>query len=143
MIFLFGAALLICAAALHFVGLYTGIYETQMREGLVWYDNVLHMLVGVGFGLIGLSILTRVYAQAGIWLRLGMVFLFVFAMAIAWELLEYAFYMTFRSGALGLKVYSPTLQEAVFDSTSNLVGAGLVAVLVWLRRSTAPVQAPE
>ncbi|KKW36262.1 MAG: hypothetical protein UY84_C0001G0150 [Candidatus Adlerbacteria bacterium GW2011_GWA2_54_12] len=38
-------------AALHFWGIHSGVYERQLENGFVWFDNALHILVGIVFGL--------------------------------------------------------------------------------------------
>lgn len=123
------AGLLVGAVALHVVALYTGIYDAQIEQGSVWFDNVLHTVVGVAFGLVWIAVLEHFKPNISIFWRVASTIAFVALMAALWELLELAFYLFFKSHALGLKVYSPTLREALFDSASNIIGACLV--LVW------------
>lgn len=120
--------LLAVSVLAHFVALYTGVYEAQMLQGRVWFDNVLHALVGAAFGLLWFGMLERRAPECKGWRRAATTVLFVAAMAAAWELFEVAFYLFFESHALGLKVYSPTLREALFDSASNLLGALLFLI---------------
>jgi hypothetical protein len=117
--------LLVGAVVLHFVGVFTGVYDAQLREGFVWYDNVLHALVGAAFALVWLYFFTGRFS--GMLLVLSTIS-FVALMALAWELFEYGFYLVFKSGALGLKVYSPTIGEALRDGLSNVLGALLFLV---------------
>jgi hypothetical protein len=114
--------LLIGSIALHVWALYTGLYEAQMHQGVVWFDNVLHTAVGAGFGLLWLAILDRVAPTLPRWVRAVSTVLFVMGMAAAWELFELGFYIFFETHTLGLKVYSPTMRESLFDSSSNLIG---------------------
>jgi hypothetical protein len=124
------ATLLILGSVIaHFIAMYTGVYDAQMRQGVVWFDNVLHAIVGIAFGLVWLAILRRWRPESGMLYTSATVLGFVFAVAIMWELFELVFYLVFKSGALGLKVYSPSLNEAIFDSLSNLFGGALLLVL--------------
>jgi hypothetical protein len=135
---LMAIGLLLAAVVLHFVGVFTGIYDAQLAAGFVWFDNVLHVAVGIAFGLVWVSILERVHPTASFTLVALTTLAFVVAMAAAWELFEYAFYLVFKSGALGLKVYSPSVNEALFDSLSNTVGAVLL-LCAWFVKTRATV----
>ncbi len=118
--------LIVGAVVAHFFALQVGIYATQMQQGVVWFDNVLHATVGVAFGLLWLSFFKKIKPEASFFAVAASVVLFVLAIAIAWEAFEYGFYLLFKSGALGLTVYMPSLNEAIFDSLSNIGGALLV-----------------
>ncbi len=124
--------ILFSAVVLHFVAVYSGVYSVQLQAGFVWFDNILHMMVGVAFGLLYLWIVRdRNYSP----LRNALFLLvFVFVLALLWEAAEYVFFKIFDSYALGLQVYSPSLQEATLDSLSDVVGAAALAVFVYMRR---------
>ncbi len=115
----------------HVLALYTGLYEAQMREGFVWFDNVLHACVGAGFGLLWLWFIDKVAPRLPGVLKVLTTVVFVLTMAIFWELLEVGFYMLFATHAWGLKVYAPTWHEAFLDSVSNV--GGVVVLLVVLK----------
>ena len=113
--------MLVVAVGAHFVALYFGVYDAQIANGFVWFDNLLHAVVGVAFGLLWLWWLGS--AEPNLW---GMV-AFVLVAALLWELLEYGFFIFFNTYALGLKVYSPTWAEALSDAGSNVFGALMLA----------------
>ncbi len=125
--------LLIGAVSLHFGATFTGLYDAQANQGVVWFDNVLHAAVGVAFALVWLWVLERVRPGSSTLFTLISALFFVGAMAALWELFEVAFYLFFKMHALGLKVYSPTLTEALFDSASNLLGAALWLAVTFRR----------
>lgn len=120
--FLYAALLIAVAVAFHFVAVYTGLYALQLREGAVWFDNILHALVGVACALMWLALFARLFPKASFLWKAGTSLAFVVFVAVAWEAFEYGFYLFFKSGALGLTVYAPSLREAVFDSLSNVLG---------------------
>jgi hypothetical protein len=122
--------LLVGSIVAHALALYTGLYEAQMRAGFVWFDNVLHVCVGAGFGLLWLWLVDRMAPRLSGVLRILTTVVFVLAMAVSWELFEVGFYMFFNTHALGLKVYAPTFSEALSDSLSNM--GGVIALLVIL-----------
>lgn len=124
-------AIVVGALCAHFYAMETGIYAAQLKEGLVWFDNLLHAGVGIAFALVWLSMWERLAPQAGKGSTLLTMLAFVAVVAGAWELFEYGFYLVFKSGALGLTVYEPSLREALFDSLSNIGGAALFAA-AWL-----------
>lgn len=126
----------------HFIAVYTGVYDAQLRGGVVWFDNILHTLVGFAFGLIWLAALRRWRPESSFLYTSTTLIAFVVAMAVAWELFELAFYLIFKSGALGLKVYSPSVREATFDSISNLCGALLLlaALPLALKKKTTEAE---
>ncbi len=119
------------AVAAHFYAMDTGIYAAQLREGVVWFDNILHAAVGLAFGLMWISVLNRFIPAASWSVKIVSLLVFVLLVAVAWEVFEYGFYLVFKSGALGLTVYEPSLQESVVDSLSNIVGATLLLV-AWM-----------
>lgn len=138
--FLYASLLVAIAISFHFVALYTGLYTLQMREGMVWFDNLLHMLVGGAFALIWLALLARLFPKASFLLQAGSALMFVTMVAAGWEVFEYGFYLVFKSGALGLTVYEPSLREAVVDSLSTVAGA---AALLAARRVYAVFSGQE
>lgn len=125
---LLSALLLVGSVVAHFIAVKYGVYDTQLEAGIVWFDNVLHLIVGSAFGIIWLWFFPRFFPGARALTTSLTLVLFVFIIAVCWELFEFAFYLIFKSGALGLKVYSPTIQEAFFDSLSNVLGAALLLI---------------
>ncbi len=123
-------ALLFIVAALHFVTNAIGLYDMQMQAGFVWVDNILHALVGTAFGLFWFWILHIRYPGASKTFGNVSAILFVLMMAIAWEIIELAFFIVFPAQALELKIYSPSLLEASMDIGSNIAGA-LVPVMFY------------
>lgn len=118
-IFIRTILLLIGVSLLHFVGVYFGVYDYQIQQGNVWFDNVLHILDGAIFAYAWIS-----YKENKA--TLVSVLIFVVALAIGWEVIEYGF-MTFSpTYAVDLKIYSPSLLEAGQDIISNTLG-GLLA----------------
>ncbi len=132
------ALIVVAAVAAHFYAMDSGIYAAQLRGGVVWFDNVLHAFVGAAMGLVWLSILRWLKPTSSFLLTALSLLGFVAVLAAAWELFEYGFYLVFKSGALGLTVYEPSLNEAFFDSFSNLTGAVvLIALWAFLRKPKA------
>jgi hypothetical protein len=139
MLVLVSIFLLVGSVLLHVWALYTGLYEAQMQQGVVWFDNVLHTAVGAGFGLLWLVVLNRKAPLLPVWVRAVTTILFVVGMAAAWELLELGFYIFFTTYDFGFTVYAPTIRESLFDSSSNLVGVlVLVGADALLRHSLEP-----
>lgn len=128
--FLAAALLILGALAAHFYAMHTGIYAAELRQGLVWFDNVLHAIVGAAFGLIWLALLERLRPRTSTLATVVSLLLFVALVAAFWEAFEYGFYLVFKSGALGLTVYEPSWSEAIFDSLSN-VGGALLLLCGW------------
>ncbi|MEK7612612.1 MAG: hypothetical protein AAB449_00470 [Patescibacteria group bacterium] len=133
-------ALLLTAVAFHFIAVVTGVYDIQINQGFVWFDNVLHVIVGVAFGLWWFRILRTWRPNVSRTVTIASLFAFVLFLAISWEVSEYIFFQIFDSFALGLKVYSPSLQEAFFDAASDMVGVfilvGVLIVRKWFPATT-------
>ncbi|OGG53620.1 hypothetical protein A2851_01895 [Candidatus Kaiserbacteria bacterium RIFCSPHIGHO2_01_FULL_53_29] len=126
--------LLLFIAALHFAALYSGLYDMQIAAGFVWWDNVLHALVGVAFGLGWLWLLERLGYGTRSLAAIISTFVFVLLMAIVWEGAEYLARLYVRSLAEGLKLYSPNLTESGSDVLSNMVGViALLAIFKFKR----------
>ena len=125
--------LLFLIAVLHFGANIFGVYDMQIRAGFVWFDNVLHLLVGIVFGLFWLSLVQDRLREKGksFWYIAATTVLFVFAMALVWEVGEFFFLTIVPAVAHNLNIYSTSVQEAVADMLSNIVGVGLL--LVWCR----------
>jgi hypothetical protein len=115
--------LLFVAVGLHVFALSHGIYEAEQRAGFVWFDNVLHAVVGVALALIWLWFRVKrsknTFSIAAVLTSL----LFVICIAVLWEALEDGFYIFFSTYAYGLKVYPQSLLESVSDASSDVVGA--------------------
>lgn len=122
--------LIIAIAILHFLGVYFGIYEYQIQQGFVWFDNILHALDGAIFAYAWISF----KKSKGITTSLTSAIIFVFILGVGWEILEYGIMKLFPSSAMDLKIYSPSIWEAVQDIISNIVGAVALTLIV-LRRN--------
>lgn len=114
----------------HAVALQTGVYTAQMRSGGVWLDNVLHMCVGAGFGLLWLWVVGKLARHISLFWKVFTTVVFVVTMAVAWEVLEVGLYLYFKTHALGITVYPPTWREAIFDGLSNVVGVSVLLVVM-------------
>jgi len=126
--------LILIIALLHFVALYSGLYDAQLKAGPVWWDNVLHVLVGITFGLAWLWILQSRGVDTATLLGLASTAAFVLIMALAWEGAEYVTHALLPDLAENLKIFSPTLTEASTDIVSNMLGAA--ALLSYLKLRT-------
>jgi len=116
-------AVVVC---LHFLANILGIYDEQIKSGFVWFDDVLHILVGIGFGLLWLWMVgEEKIISSNIYVAIRMM-IFVFIMALTWEILEFGFFKLFTSHANALKLYSPSIQEALTDIFSNIIGGFVV-----------------
>src|SRR3989344_3364652 len=120
-------------AVLHFVELFSGVYDAQIAMGFVWSDNLLHALEGVVFAIFWLSFLHMQKRRFSKTFTVISTLLFVFLVAFLWELLEYAFLVFAPAYAYSFNIFSPSITEASFDILSNLVGAA--ALMLWERRS--------
>ena len=120
--------ILILVVALHFIGNAMGVYEQQIEAGFVWFDNVLHALVGLAVGLLWLAFLGKRRSERTVLFRASTALVFVLAVAMLWELVEFGFFKLFPTYAEQLNIYSPSLKEAFGDILSNVAG-GLVLLL--------------
>lgn len=117
---------------LHFLANTFGIYDKQIEAGFVWFDDVLHVLVGIAFGFLWFwavikKRVTILYISVAV-----QIIVFVFIMAITWELFEFVFFKLFTSYAINLKIYSPSIREATADVFSNIVGSFIV--IFWKKK---------
>ena len=79
-IVLFGAIIILHLSATKF-----GIYDMQIEKGFVWFDNILHILAGIAFGLTWVWIAQkRNYRHISI-----MILTFVAVTAVIWEVFEF------------------------------------------------------
>ena len=113
-------SLLMAVVILHFVANATGLYETR----IVWFDNVLHFLTGIGFGLVWLWVFRGSLKGA---------IVFVFVLAIVWELLEFGFLKFFPVLAHNFSIFSPNIIEALEDIFSNFLG--VIVLVIGLKSS--------
>ena len=113
---------------LHFAAVITQFYEFQIRSGFVWWDNVLHALVGVTFGLAWLWFIQVMGWNLSPRLMTISTISVVVALAILWEVAELALLLIAPDIAHSLQMYSTSISEATVDSLSNLLG---VVGLVW------------
>jgi hypothetical protein len=125
---LIALGIIVTAVAAHFFAIHTGIYAAQIQSGVVWFDNVLHAGVGVAFGLIWLHSIALYRPESSRLFTALSLIIFVVLIAGAWELFEYGFYLVGKSGIFGFKVYQQSLNEAFFDSFSNIAGALLLII---------------
>ncbi|TSC85516.1 MAG: hypothetical protein G01um10148_902 [Parcubacteria group bacterium Gr01-1014_8] len=119
---------LLAIAALHFGDNALGIYDTQIQNGFVWFDNVLHALVGATLALGLLRWLGKKNTMLSQTFTAITTLHFVLIAATAWELFEYIFFTLFPNYALYLKLYSPSLVEAASDVFSNVFGAAILLI---------------
>ena len=124
------AALFIGIVPLHFIANEIGLYDTPF----VWFDNVLHVMVGLGFGLLWLWTIKLKGIDLSLSKTLLSTAVFVLVLAIGWELVELGFFEYFTDYAYSLKVYSPSLEEATYDVVSNLLGIGLIPLIGIIQR---------
>jgi hypothetical protein len=115
---LVGVCVLLFVPLAHLLGVLLGIYTQQIETGFVWFDNVLHLLVGFGFSLLVFSATTAAWRAC----------LIVFVLAVLWEVVEMIMYLSLPELSIYLKTYSPTLFEAAQDVASNMGGF----IIVWM-----------
>lgn len=118
--------LLLTVFVVHFLSNSLGLYDYQIQNGNVWIDNLLHGLVGFACALFFIEMLENKF-HSKLFFFLTSIF-FVILVSLAWELVELAFFKFFPSYALSLKIYSPSIQEALVDISSNIAG-GLFFIL--------------
>ena len=123
--------LILGIVVLHFLAVFSGLYDSQIQQGFVWIDNVLHALSGAVFALLWLWILEKKNWEISFLLTILSTLGFVLLLAVGWEVLEYFFYITFTDYAHSLQIYSPTFQEAISDIVSNLIGGIVLLLLVY------------
>lgn len=121
-------------ALLHFGAIWSGFYDWQFGTRVIWFDNVLHALVGVAFGMCALWCIEHYGAPRTAAATAGVVVLFVLAMAAAWELAEYVFFTRFTEYAYWSRIYSPSVGEALSDIVSDLVGVGIFLAITPIKR---------
>jgi hypothetical protein len=119
-------------AVLHFGAVWTGFYDWQFGTGVIWFDNVLHALVGVGFAMAALMLAAR-RALSGM-ATVFFVIAAVLILAALWELVEYVFYTRFTEYAYWSKIYSPSIAEALSDIASDLIGGAALLAIVRTKR---------
>ncbi|MCC7500544.1 hypothetical protein IT396_01940 [Candidatus Nomurabacteria bacterium] len=122
-------AMVVLVTVLHFGAVWSGFYDWQFSTRVFWFDNVLHVLVGIGFAMAALFITER-YRLSGLQ-TLFFVLGFVLVGAVAWELVEYIFFTRFTEYAYWSRIYSPSLYEASSDVISDLLGGAAYLLLVW------------
>lgn len=123
--------LLSAVVVVHFTANTLGVYEAQIQNGFVWIDNLLHAATGAAFGLLFLWLLNKNNLEYSASARIILTLVFVFCLAIIWELIELGFFKFFTSYAHSLKIYSPSILEACSDIISNMVG---VVILLLFKR---------
>ncbi|MCK9352224.1 MAG: hypothetical protein WCT49_05735 [Candidatus Paceibacterota bacterium] len=122
-----------CIIILHFIANAVGLYDTPV----VWFDNVLHMLAGAGFGLVWLWISESKSVRISQGYPASSMIGFVLCLALVWELMEFLFLSYFTPYAYALNIYSPSILEASIDVISDLTGAVVLLFLNHVRHSTA------
>ncbi len=125
--------MIVVVALLHFGAVWSGFYDWQFSTRVIWFDNVLHALVGVGFAMGALLIVERSGIPLNRLAIAGATLLVVLMLATAWELVEYIFFTQFTEYAYWSKIYSPSIAEAVSDIVSDLIGATLLLAVLWRR----------
>ncbi|MEK7068405.1 MAG: hypothetical protein AAB964_01165 [Patescibacteria group bacterium] len=126
-------AMIALVALLHFGAVWSGFYDWQFSTRIIWFDNVLHALVGAGFAMGALFMLERSGMPLGRAQTVGFALFMVLALALFWELAEYIFYTRFTEYAYWSRIYSPTLSEALSDVASDIIGAGALLTALWRR----------
>lgn len=131
--------LLLGVFALHFIALAAGIYDRQIEAGFVWFDNILHALIGVIMGLLFLWLVRRYDLRMAVPTVVTLP-LFVLMAAIAWEVAEYVAFVLVAPLMTDLKIFSPSLMEASTDIASNILGAAALILALRLHdRHTKPL----
>ena len=118
--------LLLVMIFLHFVANATYVYQTQIQNGSVWFDNILHTIAGMAFTLLVLWILNRNNLQYSLTTTIIFTIACVFCLATLWELIEFGFFKIFTSYAQNLNIYSPSIKEAFSDILSNVFGGIII-----------------
>ena len=112
---------------LHFIANATGLYQGQ----IIWFDNLLHFLTGIAFGLTWLWILrentTEIYNSQDLILAV----VFVLGLAVLWELAEFGFLKLLPTYAHSLSIFSPSINEAFADIASNVLG--VIVLVAWMK----------
>jgi len=108
---------------LHNLGLFTKFYDTVW-----WWDKLTHLLstsLIAAFGFIGIVIVDKYTDTIHLPPRLlpFLIVIFVLAMGVFWELVEFFFDTFFGT----MMQYS--LQDTVMDLVFNLIGALIVAII--------------
>lgn len=122
---------------LHFSANALGIYDKQIEAGFVWFDNILHILTGVASALLWLWILKKIDFKYTFPIAVS-ILIFVFITALAWEIFEFGIFKLFTSQAVNLKLYSPSIQEALVDILSNVLGG--VVIIFWIKSKITPTE---
>lgn len=94
---------------------------------VVWVDNVEHILAGIA--LSTLFVLVRSNKYKNNYVFAIYIILFVFAIAVLWELIEFCLLTFLPDFAQQFSLYSPTLLEALEDIISNLIGS-IIFILI-------------
>ncbi len=121
--------LLLIMVILHFFANATGIYQKQINNNFVWFDNVLHAIAGVAFALLFLWILNKNNTKHTLIKKIFLTIGFVFCLAVLWELVEFGLFKFFTQQAQNLNIYSPSIKEACSDIMSNIAGATLLLLV--------------
>ena len=126
-------AMIVFVALLHFGAVWSGFYDWQFATRVIWFDNVLHALVGIGFGMAALWVIETSGIPLSRPAIVGAVLLVVLGLAVLWELAEYIFFTRFTEYAYWTKIYSPSIGEALSDIVSDLIGGAVLLAAVWRR----------
>lgn len=126
--------ILLGVVTLHFVALYGGIYQAQIDAEFVWWDNILHGLVGAAFALGWLWFVERAGLPLSPFSRILSALVVVMTLAVAWEFFEYGILTFVPETAHRFELYSTSFAEATTDSLSNVIGAAVLLVLAKKRR---------
>lgn len=121
--------ILVIVAALHFAGNALGVYDMQIEAGFVWFDNVLHALVGLAVAVFFFDLIAERYPERSFWPRALMSLAGVLVVAVLWELVEFGIYAAFPAYATDLNIYSPSVTEAMIDVVSNVIGG--ILLVTW------------
>ncbi len=111
--------LIFSMVALHFIGNSVGLYDGE----IIWIDNILHIMAGSAVALLWLALAKEKYK------KISFTILFVFLLAVIWEIIEFGFLKIFPIYALKYSIYPLNFMETIGDIFSNLVGGGIAFVL--------------
>lgn len=125
-LFYYAICLFCVAIIFHFIANNFGVYESQIENGFVWFDNILHAITGLASSLVFLWILDKNNLNYSTTARIILTLVFVSCFAVVWELIEFGFFKIFTSYAYSLKIYSPSIIEALYDILSNMIGGVLI-----------------
>jgi len=116
---------------IHFLAIPLGMYQGSN----IWIDKPLHIMGGMAFAMIGLLVVQRKLANADLSVGGFLILSFALFGSFMWELFEFVLFSWFNEYALRLRLYSPTVKDALFDMLFGLVGGLIIALIVSMKNS--------